>query len=108
MWLLCLQLLQSKLHLQVELLTLMRCSIFQVEDDVNLCNQVVSAYEFELHAGAKTRHPTYHIYLENGNPIYSIIQELRTAPLSTVDGVIKAVAGPSVNEEYLQVWKGKM
>ncbi|KAK6140277.1 hypothetical protein DH2020_025973 [Rehmannia glutinosa] len=73
----------------------------------SLCNfskHVVSAYEFELHAGTKTRHPNNHIYLENGKPIYSIIQELKTASLSTLDDVIKAVAGSSVNEEYFQLW----
>ncbi|CAA0829785.1 Acyl-CoA N-acyltransferase with RING/FYVE/PHD-type zinc finger domain [Striga hermonthica] len=71
------------------------------------CNfsKVVSAYEFEIHAGAKTRHPNHRIYLENGKPIYSIIEELRNAPLSTIDSVIKAVAGSSVNEEYLRAWK---
>ncbi|KAG8376424.1 hypothetical protein BUALT_Bualt09G0062000 [Buddleja alternifolia] len=75
----------------------------------SVCNfsNVVSAHEFELHAGAKTRHPNNHIYLENGTPIYSILQELRTAPLSTLDDVIKSVAGSSVNEEYFQVWKGR-
>ncbi|KAL7091954.1 hypothetical protein ACP275_12G136300 [Erythranthe tilingii] len=75
-----------------------------------VCNfsKVVSAYEFEHHAGAKTRHPNHHIYLENGKPIYNIIQELRTAPLSIIDGVIKAVAGSSVNEEYFQVWRANL
>ncbi|KAG8374306.1 hypothetical protein BUALT_Bualt11G0118000 [Buddleja alternifolia] len=74
----------------------------------SVCNfsKVVSAYEFELHAGTKTRHPNNHVYLENGKPIYSIIQELRSAPLSSLDDVIKSVAGSSVNEEYFQVWKG--
>ncbi|CAK9147247.1 unnamed protein product [Ilex paraguariensis] len=73
------------------------------------CNfsKVLSAYEFELHAGGcKTRHPNNHIFLENGKPIYNIIQELKTAPLSVLDEVIKNVAGSSVNEEALQVWKG--
>ncbi|XP_059647009.1 uncharacterized protein LOC132293506 isoform X2 [Cornus florida] len=74
------------------------------------CNfsEVLSAYEFELHAGCKTRHPNNHIFLENGKPIYSIIQELRTAPPSIVDKVIKDMAGSSVNEEYLQVWKARL
>lgn len=71
-----------------------------------LYKQVLSAYEFELHAGAKTKHPNNHIYLENGKPVYSIIQELKTAPLSMIDEVIKNVVGSSVNEEYFQVWKG--
>ncbi|KAK6140311.1 hypothetical protein DH2020_025948 [Rehmannia glutinosa] len=77
----------------------------------SLCNfskHVVSAYEFEFHAGTKTRHPNNHIYLENGTPIYSIIQELKTASLSTLDDVIKAVAGSSVNEEYFQLWKASL
>lgn len=76
----------------------------------SLCNfsQVLSAYEFELHAGAKTRHPNNHIYLANGKPVYSIIQELKTAPLSMIDEVIKEVAGSSVNEENFQVWKANL
>ncbi|XP_027367214.1 uncharacterized protein LOC113873334 isoform X3 [Abrus precatorius] len=71
------------------------------------CNysRVLSAYEFEQHAGAKTRHPNNHIFLENGRPIYSIIQEIKTAPLSILDEVIKNVAGASVNEESFQLWK---
>ncbi|KAL7136490.1 hypothetical protein ABFS83_10G034700 [Erythranthe nasuta] len=73
----------------------------------NFC-RVVSAYEFELHAGAKTRHPNNHIYLENGKPIYSIIQELKTTPLSSLDDVIKALAGSSVNEEYFKIWKASL
>ncbi|KAL2509406.1 Acyl-CoA N-acyltransferase with RING/FYVE/PHD-type zinc finger domain [Forsythia ovata] len=76
----------------------------------SICNfsKVVSAYEFELHAGSKTRHPNNNIYLENGKPIYSIIQELKTAPLSTLDEVIQDVAGSSINEEYFQVWKANV
>ncbi|CAL5406218.1 unnamed protein product [Camellia sinensis] len=57
--------------------------------------EILSAYEFELHAGGKTRHPSNHIYLENGKPIYSVIQELKTAP-------------HSVNEESFQAWKDRI
>ncbi|KAK8315619.1 hypothetical protein V6Z12_D01G254800 [Gossypium hirsutum] len=76
----------------------------------SFCNfsKVVSAYEFEQHAGAKTRHPNNHIYLENGKQIYSIIQELKTAPLSLLDEVIKDVAGTSINEESFQDWKASL
>lgn len=72
-----------------------------------LCNfsKVVSAHEFEQHAGAKTRHPNNHIYLENGKPIYSIIQELKTAPLGILEEVVKKVAGSSFNEGSFRVWK---
>lgn len=70
---------------------------------------VLSAYEFEQHAGGfKTRHPNNHIYLENGNPIYSIIQKLKTAPSSLFDEVIRDVAGSSVNEEFLPFWKASL
>ncbi|CAA3000714.1 Histone acetyltransferase [Olea europaea subsp. europaea] len=86
-----------------------------IKDDGYLCgcsicnfSKVVSAYEFELHAGSKTRHPNNNIYLENGKPIYSIIQELKAAPLSILDDVIKDVAGSSINEEYFQVWKANL
>ncbi|XP_076901496.1 uncharacterized protein LOC143555913 isoform X2 [Bidens hawaiensis] len=74
------------------------------------CNfsNVLRAHEFEEHAGGKTRHPNNYIYLENGKPIYSIIQAMRAAPLSTVDEAIRNVAGSSVNEELLQVWKGSL
>lgn len=66
----------------------------------------MSAHEFEQHAGAKTRHPNNHIYLENGKPIYSIIQELKTAPLGILEEVVKKVAGSSFNEGSFRVWKG--
>ncbi|XP_062118172.1 uncharacterized protein LOC133831774 isoform X2 [Humulus lupulus] len=69
---------------------------------------VLSAYEFEQHAGVKTRHPNNHIYLENGRPIYSIIQELKTAPVGLLDEVIKDLAGTSVNEEYFNIWKATL
>ncbi|XP_015055896.1 uncharacterized protein LOC107002398 isoform X1 [Solanum pennellii] len=76
----------------------------------SLCNfsKVLSAYEFEMHAGGKTRHPNNHIYLENGKPIYRIIQELKTAPLSQLEEVVKDVAGSSINEQYLEAWKAKL
>lgn len=74
------------------------------------CNftRVLTAYEFEYHAGVKTRHPNNHIYLENGRPIYSIVQELKTAPLGVLDEVIRDLAGSSVNEEYFQIWKASL
>lgn len=73
-----------------------------------MCNytNVLSAYEFEKHAGgAKTRHPNNHIHLENGRPIYSIIEELKTAPLGMLEEVVKQMAGPSFNEDSFCAWK---
>ncbi|KAL3628605.1 hypothetical protein CASFOL_027651 [Castilleja foliolosa] len=76
----------------------------------SMCNysRVVSGYEFELHAGTKTRHPSYYVYLENGKPIYSIIEQLKNAPLTVLDDVIRAAAGSSVNEEYFEDWKATL
>lgn len=74
------------------------------------CNfsRVLSAYEFEMHAGGSTKHPNNHIFLENGKPIYAIIQELKTAPLTMVDEVIRRVAGSAVNEEMFQAWRARI
>ncbi|KAF8397526.1 hypothetical protein HHK36_016444 [Tetracentron sinense] len=75
-----------------------------------LCNssKVLNAYEFEQHAGSKSKHPNNNIFLDNGKPIYSIIQELRSAPLKLFDEVIKNAVGPSINEESFMVWKDSL
>ncbi|KAL8152623.1 hypothetical protein V2J09_010383 [Rumex salicifolius] len=76
---------------------------------ITTSRDVLSAYEFEKHAGgAKTRHPNNHIHLENGKPIYSIIEELKTSPLGLLENVVKDIAGPSVNELSFQAWKAKI
>ncbi|KAJ8899917.1 hypothetical protein K2173_019621 [Erythroxylum novogranatense] len=67
-----------------------------------------AVYEFEQHAGFKTRHPNNHIHLENGRPIYSIIQEVKTAPPSMLDEVVKGMAVSSINEEFFQVCKASL
>ncbi|KAF8110618.1 hypothetical protein N665_0081s0048 [Sinapis alba] len=67
--------------------------------------RVLSAYEFEQHAGAKTKHPNNHIFLENGRAVYSIVQELKTAPQGVLEEVIRNVAGSALCEEGLQAWK---
>ncbi|KAF8396750.1 hypothetical protein HHK36_018380 [Tetracentron sinense] len=76
----------------------------------SLCNfsKVLNAYEFEKHADCKSKHPNNHIFLENGKPIYSIIQELRIAPDSLLDEVVRNVAGSSINEESFLVWKDSL
>uniref|UniRef100_A0A2N9IJ15 Tify domain-containing protein n=1 Tax=Fagus sylvatica TaxID=28930 RepID=A0A2N9IJ15_FAGSY len=46
------------------------------------CNhsKALNAYEFERHAGCKTKHPNNHIYFENGKTIYAVVQELKNTP----------------------------
>jgi hypothetical protein len=69
-------------------------------------SKVLGAYEFERHAGGKTKHPNNHIYLENGRPVYNVIQELRIAPPDVLEEVIRKVAGSALSEEGFQAWKG--
>ncbi|MFS7972147.1 putative Jas TPL-binding domain, ribonuclease T2, His active site 2 [Helianthus anomalus] len=39
------------------------------------CNhtKALNAYEFERHAGCKTKHPNNHLYFESGKTIYQIV-----------------------------------
>ncbi|KAI4340092.1 hypothetical protein MLD38_024962 [Melastoma candidum] len=73
----------------------------------SLCNysKVLSAFEFEQHAGFKSKHPNNRIFLENGKPVYSIIQELKNAPNGILDVVLKDVAGSAINEDGFKAWK---
>ncbi|XP_010260093.1 PREDICTED: uncharacterized protein LOC104599305 [Nelumbo nucifera] len=72
-----------------------------------LCNftQVLNAYEFEQHAGCRTKHPNDNIFLENGKSVHGIVQELKSTPLHLLQEVIHAVAGSSVNEKTYLAWK---
>ncbi|KDP44197.1 hypothetical protein JCGZ_05664 [Jatropha curcas] len=71
------------------------------------CNfsKVLNAYEFERHAGCKTKHPNNHIYFENGKTIYQIVQELRSTPESMLFDVIQTVFGAPINQKSFRMWK---
>ncbi|PIA53012.1 hypothetical protein AQUCO_01000700v1 [Aquilegia coerulea] len=68
-------------------------------------NKVLNAYEFERHAGCKTKHPNNHIYFENGKTIYAVVQELRSTPQSLLFEAIQTVTGSPVNEKSFRIWK---
>ena len=68
--------------------------------------QVLNAYEFERHAGCKTKHPNNHIYFENGKTIYQIVQELRSTPESLLFDTIQTVFGAPINQKAFRNWKG--
>ncbi|XP_031247597.1 uncharacterized protein LOC116126670 isoform X2 [Pistacia vera] len=72
-----------------------------------LCNynKVLNAYEFERHAGCKTKHPNNHIYFENGKTIYQIVQELRSTPESLLFDTIQTVFGAPINQKSFRIWK---
>ncbi|KAF9665491.1 hypothetical protein SADUNF_Sadunf16G0128200 [Salix dunnii] len=68
-------------------------------------SKVLNAYEFERHAGCKTKHPNNHIYFENGKTIYQIVQELRSTPESMLFDVIQTVFGAPINQKSFRIWK---
>ncbi|RAL46130.1 unnamed protein product [Cuscuta campestris] len=71
------------------------------------CNysKALNAYEFERHAGCKTKHPNSHIYFENGKTIYQIVQELRSTRESELFDAIQTVTGSPINQKAFKIWK---
>ncbi|KAA8518863.1 hypothetical protein F0562_016362 [Nyssa sinensis] len=71
------------------------------------CNfsKAINAYEFERHAGCKTKHPNNHIYFENGKTIYGIVQELRNTPQNLLFEVIQTITGSPINQKSFRLWK---
>ncbi|XP_022148359.1 uncharacterized protein LOC111017029 [Momordica charantia] len=71
------------------------------------CNfsKMLNAYEFERHAGCKTKHPNNHIYFENGKTIYQIVQELRSTPESMLFDTIQTIFGAPINQKSFRSWK---
>ncbi|KAF7811344.1 uncharacterized protein G2W53_032320 [Senna tora] len=65
----------------------------------------LNAYEFERHAGAKTKHPNNHIYFENGKTIYAVVQELKNTPQEMLFDAIQTVTGSTINQKNFRVWK---
>ncbi|OIW05768.1 hypothetical protein TanjilG_23554 [Lupinus angustifolius] len=72
------------------------------------CNysKVLNAYEFERHAGFKTKHPNNHIYFDNGKTIYQVVQELRSTPQSLLFDTIQTAFGAPINQKAFRNWKG--
>ncbi|OVA18295.1 hypothetical protein BVC80_1835g731 [Macleaya cordata] len=71
------------------------------------CNfsKVLNAYEFERHAGCKTKHPNNHIFFENGKTIYAIVQELRSTSQNLLFEAIQTVTGSPINQKAFNIWK---
>nr|XP_043631209.1 uncharacterized protein LOC122602687 [Erigeron canadensis] len=71
------------------------------------CNhsKSLNAYEFERHAGCKTKHPNNHIYFESGKTIYQIVQELRNTSENLLFDSIQTVTGSPINQKAFRSWK---
>lgn len=70
--------------------------------------QVINAFEFERHAGCKTKHPNNHIYFDNGKTIYGVVQELRSTPQSMLFEVIQTITGSPIDQKSFCIWKGNL
>ncbi|KAL1556838.1 hypothetical protein AAHA92_12408 [Salvia divinorum] len=68
-------------------------------------SKAINAYEFERHAGCKTKHPNNHIYFENGKTIYAVVQELKSTPQERLFDVMQNVTGSAVNQKNFNTWK---
>lgn len=68
-------------------------------------SKVLNAYEFEKHAGTKTKHPNNHIYFENGKTIYAIVQELKLTPSDKLFEAIQNCTGSPINQKAFGTWK---
>ncbi|XP_073042864.1 uncharacterized protein [Primulina eburnea] len=68
-------------------------------------SKAINAYEFERHAGCKTKHPNNHIYFENGKTIYAVVQELRSTPQEVLFEAIQNVTGSPINQKNFHNWK---
>ncbi|CAL0318835.1 unnamed protein product [Lupinus luteus] len=68
-------------------------------------SKALNAYEFERHAGAKTKHPNNHIYFENGKTIYAVVQELKNTPQEMLFDAIQNVTGSTINQKNFSIWK---
>ncbi|CAA3015546.1 Hypothetical predicted protein [Olea europaea subsp. europaea] len=73
-------------------------------EECNLSN-AVNAYEFERHAGCKTKHPNNHIHFENGKTIYAVVQELKSTSQDMLFEAIENVTGSPVNQKNFLTWK---
>ncbi|XP_059627148.1 uncharacterized protein LOC132269944 [Cornus florida] len=68
-------------------------------------SKILNAFEFEHHAGYKTKHPNDHIYFFNGKTIYAVVQELRATPKDMLFEAIRNVTGSPIHEKNFRIWK---
>lgn len=61
----------------------------------NFCkgSRVVSAYNFEMHAGSTKKHPSDYIFLENGKSLRDVLKACTSAPLDMLESAIQNAAG---------------
>lgn len=80
--------------------------LYNLAGELDCIMQALNAYDFERHAGAKTKHPNNHIYFDNGKTIYAVVQELKNTPQEVLFDVIQSVTGSPINQKNFRIWKG--
>lgn len=73
--------------------------------DICKGQKALNAYEFERHAGAKSKHPNSHIFFENGKSVYAVVQELKNSPQEMLFDAIQTVTGATINQRNFRTWK---
>ncbi|XP_065011232.1 uncharacterized protein LOC135640572 isoform X3 [Musa acuminata AAA Group] len=70
-------------------------------------NKVLSALEFEKHAGVTSKNQNDHIFLDNGISIYKLVRNLknRHIKLGSLDKVIEKEFQIQPNKEHFENWK---
>lgn len=55
--------------------------------------QILSASEFQKHAGVTSRDPNDHIYLQNGKTLNEVLKHLKAMPLVSWQVELEAITG---------------
>ncbi|KAL5717046.1 hypothetical protein ACHQM5_010127 [Ranunculus cassubicifolius] len=59
--------------------------------------KVVTATEFERHAGSGNKNPAHYIYMDNGNSLYDVLIACKDAPLDILEATIQmAIKSPAI------------
>nr|XP_043613541.1 uncharacterized protein LOC122585478 [Erigeron canadensis] len=61
-------------------------------------NEVVTANQFELHAGSSNKRPPEYIYMDNGKTLREVLNSCKTAPVEGLEATILKAIGCSSNE----------
>ncbi|KAK8946057.1 hypothetical protein KSP40_PGU017472 [Platanthera guangdongensis] len=62
---------------------------------ISCIGKVVSAYQFEIHAGSTKKHPSDFIFLENGKSLRDVLKSCTSAPLDMLEAAIRNAVGPT-------------
>ncbi|CAN6471312.1 unnamed protein product [Victoria cruziana] len=73
------------------------------------CNgsKVVTALDFERHAGCLTKHAYSYIFVPNGMRLYTAVRRLRDAPRNMLDEMVRSITGLAPKDGHASHCDGK-